>query len=489
MQKPIQLYGADNKPIQSFGAGIVSSAKRKHGVPYTPPANKDWSDLMPDLDHGNLMSTSRSLYENNGNVRGSIDFIASRAVGRGYTPRFGGKEKSWGEQASDFLRTFYKIGNVKGQNFDFKKTLILDSISISRDGDAFCLLTKSKSGYPMLQSIPAHRIGTRTFKNAPKNTVMVGRYRGMQILNGCIISKLGRVIAYCVLGDDKDGKQDRYISARDLISLADYKSYDQHRGLPCFSFALDTLKQLLTSNEYELHAQLIMSSLALQVHNEDGEPSPEDFYGEATSDTGVSLQSMQGGSISYFEAGSGSKIETLTNDRPSANWQSYHARLIGDVLTGINMPASVIIEARGNGTATRMDIGKAEATIQTRQDLLDGFALRKITYALAVAIDQGMLPPNKDWAKWEFSHPKKLSIDLGRDSKAQIEEYRCGLKTKSQILLEQNIDPETQVRENVMDEIREIKIREEMEKLHGVTIDPRHIRLLTPNETLQKNDK
>jgi len=480
-KKPIKLYDSTGRTIST--SGFVKSAKRSYSQPYTAPANKDWSQLMPVHDFNNLLTTSRSLYENNGIVRGTIDFLAQRAVGRGYTPQFQGIDKEWGIAAVNWLNTWFSIGDVRAT--PFREGLILDSISLSRDGGAYCLKTRSKSGYPMTQSIPAHRIGSRqtTPNTLGKNTIN----------NGIVQNPFGRTIGYIILGASEDGSDDQFVSASSLISMENIKSYDQNRGLPIFSFALNTLKQLMTSNEYELQAQMIMSSMALQVHNEDGEPDPDSMYsgGNTTAgvNPGVEVQSVQGGTINYFQSDAGGKLETLTNDRPSQNWQTYHARLNTAVLAGVDIPSTVILEAAGNGTATRLAIGKAEKAIEVRQDKLDAFARAKVVYALSVAIEKGDLPPNPDWTRWTFSHPKRLSIDLGRDSTALINEYNVGLKTKTQILAEQNIALEDHIRENLMDEIKTIKIREELEKQYGVKIDPRSIRLLTPNETPDSNDE
>jgi len=467
--KPVTLYGADNKEIQPYyGRGINKNARQSNGVTYTPLQNKDWDALLPITDFTALLSTSRVLYNNNAVLKGSIDWLANRAVSNGYNPLFRGKDAEWGDKAKAWLKTFYRIGNVRGENYDFKSSLVHDSIAMSRDGTSYCLLTQTSKGYPQLQAIPSHRVSNRP----GVNVVQTGRFKGRRLTNGCILSKVGRVIGYVILGETE--AEDNYVDAGSMIAMEELHNHDQSRGLPLFSCCLDSFQQMQTSVEYELHAQQLMSAIALNVTNETGTNEDVSSYynrDESTPvDPSVSYEQIQGGTINYLQAGVG-RIETLTNDRPSDAWQKFHKRIINDCLMSVRLPYSVVVDSQGgNGTSSRMDIGKSEATITERQQQLDKFALKKITYALATAIERGYLPAHPEWSMWEFSHPRRLSIDLGRDNVAELKSYDAGLRTKTQILAERNISLNEQLTEQYTEKAKEILIRQEVEKKYGVTL-------------------
>lgn len=128
------------------------------------------------------MSQSRLIFSNFGVPRGAIFQKADGVVGRAWEPEFKGKDTDFGNQAKEFLKSWFSVCDVKGNLYDFKTNLWLDSAAVDRDGDVFVLLTQTKTGYPQIQHIPAHRVGTRN----GVDRVERGTYRGLKIRNGVV---------------------------------------------------------------------------------------------------------------------------------------------------------------------------------------------------------------------------------------------------------------------------------------------------------------
>jgi hypothetical protein len=252
---------------------------------------------------------------------------------------------------------------------------------------------------------------------------------------------------------------------------------DQSRGLPLFSHGINSFRSIAEATEREQMAQLILSSIAFVEQNEDGGVSPFDFSVQHDPNGTPTVQTFENGTVRYFRAGSGSKIEEVANNRPSANWQAFHDRLIRSVMTGTGWPLAMVNHSLGTGTFDRLQILQAKRALSDRQQLLKPFCKKVITFALGKAIDSGILPASRGWWNWSFSLNQQLSIDLGRDSNALRAEYAIGLKNLTQILGEEGRSLESHLRERAEEAAMAERIRQEVEARTGVTISPEAMRL------------
>jgi len=421
---------------------LINATSRTSGRPYIPTYTESINRSVNLQDWRTLLSLSRRLWANNGIVKGATVQKAMHSVGRAWNPVFRGADQEWGKIASEWLLLWYGTSNVRGDVFDFKTSLYLQSIAIDRDGDQGVLLTTSEDGlWPMLQTIPAHRIGQR---DSTETVVQDGPYRGLRISHGVITNPVGRSVAYRVLADDEEGDDD--ISARDLILSFDPEWADQLRGLPLFSHALNDLRDADQSQYWEQLNQMASSSRTLIETNESGQADVNDpgmVLGGNGIDDGMSMERLEGGTITYFKAGSGSKLEQFVNMRPGQDWDQFQDRLARKALLGVGWPYSLCWKPDGqNGTQERAEIEKARTTILDRQELLKPVAQRVVGYAISKAIKSGVLPEYKGsdeggFLKWDFTLPPKFSIDLGRDSAARREDYKLGFKNLSEVVAEQ----------------------------------------------------
>ena len=134
------------------------------------------------------MSQSRVIFSNFGVPRGAILQKADGVVGRAWEPEFKGKDNEFGDAAKEWLQSWFNVCDVQGNLQDFKTSLKMDSVAVDRDGDVFILLTETKTGYPQIQHIPAHRVGTRS-ASVKDDILLVGSYRGNRIKNGVVENK------------------------------------------------------------------------------------------------------------------------------------------------------------------------------------------------------------------------------------------------------------------------------------------------------------
>lgn len=406
-----------------------------------------------------LLSDSRKLFSNLGPVKGAICDKATYAIGRAWAPKFTGKDKAWGARAEQWLmEEWYPTADVRGSMFDFVTDLYVSSISIDRDGEVYVLLAKSKDGWPQIQLVPAHMIGCR---NRDMERVDKGPYKGLRMVQGVILNNNGRPVAYRVLGEKPE--DDRDYSARDMIQIYDPEWADQVRGFPAFTHALLDLRDLRETQDYEKSAIALASSLGLKITNETGAPDPNDPMTRLRThrDVGVPnngrptvvTQEVAGGTAWYMRAGAGEGVETMKHDRPGPNWESFMNRLIRNACVGAGWPYEMTWDIAALGGAnTRAIIGKAERCVMDRQDLLRPVARRITGYAVANAINLGILEPNDQWYAWRFTLPRMISVDHGRDAKATIDMYDKKLVNMGDVLAEQGKDLDIHIAERKAEE-------------------------------------
>jgi len=480
----MQILDSNGQPAEYQRKLISSSDRYSRSTPWTPDFAQDLDQLFTQNDWRSTVSQSRVIFSNFGVPRGAIFQKADGVVGRAWQPEFKGTDQDFGDAAKEWLKSWFSVCDVKGNLFDFHTNLWLDSAAIDRDGDVFVLLTETKTGYPQIQHIPAHRVGSRP-KSVRDDILLVGKYRGLRIHNGVIENRAGAPVAYCVLGNIAE--EDRYIDAQDIVHIADPQWHNQSRGIPSLSHAILELRKAQTSKEWELVAQMMVSSHALIEYSETGGVDLDDpsisLTGEVTDDDRLAIQSYAGGMVRHFKSNSGSRLESLDHSRPGDMWETFQDRIIREALAGIPWPVELVWKADGvTGTTIRNIQARARASVEARQDVLRRPAKRIISWAVAKAIKLGVLPASDDWWRWDFTMPPKLSIDPRNDSKTMLDEWKAGAINMTGILQEKGKTHSEHVRERCMEIIERKKIKEEYEQRYGVEIDDRELQMLTPND-------
>lgn len=474
--------------LDQFGRSVNYKAARaaQHNShrPWEPVQKKDIADLVPANDRVTLQSHARRIYLNFGPIKNAINQRSMYAVGRAFVPIYRGKDEAFGAAAGKFLNDiFYRIGDSRGGMHDFKTNLFGWSSSIDVDGEIFILLTETKSGFPQYQGIPSHRIST------PKGLKDGDIVRGGLLQDGITYFPSGEAKEYAFC--DKNGNLDQWLAAENVIHLFDPEWQYQSRGLTALAHCINDCRDMIQSTEWERLAMLQMSSISLIEYNDNGGPDQDDPFnslvGSADADTGMVVESLDGGSVRYFKSNSGGKIETLVNNRPGNPFLDFHNRLLKSAFAGLNWPMAFYDgHAAGGGTAQRTEIAMAQRSIEDRQDLLFYAAKRIIGYAIAKAQKRGDLPQAADWYDWEFSTPPKLTIDDGRITKELESLWKMGAANMRDIVSMRGKTLESHYQERAQEiALRKLAARA-AETTYGVPVDDREMAMLTPNEMPQQ---
>ena len=429
--------------------------------------NQDTSQLIPTGSHQQLVTAGRWLFSNFAPVRGALLEQATYSV-QPFVPQYVGKDKAWGVDAEAWLKDWHKVVDIQGR-CDFEEMLYLALISIKRDGDAGILLTETRGKYPAVQLIPSHRIGSKT-----SGAITSGAYKGKTIHNGVITNANGRAIGYELTNG-------RRISAGDLALCFFPEWSDQGRGLTPLAGVVADLQDVKELRQYELTAQKAQSSISLIEHNENGYADESESFIEQTIDGGTldtTVETLEGGAIRYFRAGSGAKIETVESNRPSKNAQDFEATIMRAAFQALEWPYDFSLDpSKIGGAVVRLVAAKAQRTVEKNQRLVRKLARRIDGYGLAKAIKLGLLsmPPGGDWYSWHYQGPRRLTVDAGRDASAAREDYKLGVTTLSELYAERGLHWEDELQKRI-DEQRVL-----LDAAKAAGIDPNRVQLLTPN--------
>lgn len=469
--------------LDEFGRTIQYRAARaandSRHRPYEPVEKKDIGQLVPSQDRIKLMSHARRIRLNFGPLKNAINQRSTSAVGRAFVPQFQGDDVDFGNAATDWLvNTFYAIGDTRGGMHDLKTNLHSFSTDLDVDGEIFILLTETKSGFPQYQGIPSHRIANPMGMNGQ---IM----RGGKLVDGIIYYPSGEAKEYAFL--DENGKLKEWLPAASVIHLFDPEWQMQGRGITALTPCINDCRDIIQSTEWERLAMMQMSSISLVEYNEKGGPDEDDnsnvLVKNGCGDKGMTVETLDGGTVRYFKSNSGGKVETLVNTRPGNPFLDFHDRLLKSSFAAINWPSAFYFgNGAGGGTSQRLEITMAQRSIEDRQDILFYAAKRIISYAIAKAQKRGDLPQSADWWKWDFSTPPKLTIDDGRVMKELESAYKLGFKSASDITAAMGKEYKDVILQKAEESAMRQVVAREVGAKYGVEIEQRELVMFTPNE-------
>jgi len=391
---------------------------------------RDHKDLLSQVDHRDLLDACRFLFNRFPMISGAAEDKANHVIGAGWGPQFDGQDTTWGGPAEDWLIDWGKICDVRGQPYTMKNNQHLGAVTLIRDGEYFIYLNKTASGYPMLQYLESHRIGNRYHNTG---------YGNAAVRNGVAYNAYSRPIAYHFLGDTKD--QDQWIPARNIVHVYDPRWFSQGRGVSCLALGILDWLDVLDTRENEKIAQRIFSSLALKHKNQTGKPDPyTQLFGkgggkQSVADGAATVESedlvteYKKGQTRYLVINS-EELESFVSNRPTMNQRAFEESILRGAFAGMCWSIEQSLDAsKLGGASVRRDISKNQRSAERMQMVLFPHWFRVHGWAIARAIDIGILPAHPEWFLWEPQLPRKMTADAGREAKEEREDYKMGFLT------------------------------------------------------------
>lgn len=422
---PVRFFDAFGRlmPTRISQAAIGSQQRRAR-----TGFDRDSANLYSGTDRLLLMSMGRWLYANNSLVAGSVDDQAAIVSGE-LTPQFAGNDAAWGALAEQWLEDHDRLCDVRGDHYPMQTLQRLWMLHIIRDGDVGVIFTEGAGGYPLLQTIPSHRI-KGDGKAGPESP-----WNGYRLVDGVIVNDVGRPLAYRVHDDARASFQD--ISAVDMKLRFLPRYADQVRGFSALGCAMVDFQDIDEVRRFELVAQKLAASIVLAETNETGLPpdSAESMLGEDTTETNpdanIAMHTMQGGEIRYFRSGTGGKLEALMADRPTPAQQSFADSIIRQAMAGMGWSIDYFLDPSNVGGASmRVVVERINRHVgMMRTQCLFPLARSVDAWRIAKAMKEEMLPWSDDWFRWRYQGAANITADAKYSADVSAMRVELGLSS------------------------------------------------------------
>jgi len=470
---------------------LVTAATQTSDRKQIPMLDRDTHRSITPYGRRTLMTLGRWLYWNVSAVRGTIREMVNLTAQK-WTPQFEGEDQAWGTQIENWLYEHDKICDVRGWPFNmaaYRRNLLK---GVLLDGDVGTILVKTATGYPMIQVIPAHRIGSGFADQVVKG----GPFDGARIIDGVILDDTGRSVAYRVWGENGENSSGTFtdVPARDMFLSFHIETPDQIRGISNLGASCFDWQDVSDARRFELIAQKLIASIGIIETNETGEADKTKKLLSRTStnfdDTSnatkthlstTATETVDGVSIRYHRANSGSKIEAFSGDRPTSNQQAFRDDVIREALHGMGWSFDFSYNpTKIGGAPMRVVVDRINRQIETmREEIVDPAQMRINGYRIASVMDNPertdkkvvLFPFNADWWKWNSQGQAKVTADAKYQSAVDIEERRSGLKTLAKSAAERG-EYWKDVRTQNQTEANDLLERAgQLAKQHGIAIE------------------
>lgn len=451
----------------------VNGTGYRRDLPYAPKPLADFNSVLDKTTREDVAAIARRIYTNSGEVRHLVLSLANLATNDAFLPQFEGKDKEWAVKfAEPFWFIWTGVCDVTNK-FTFNQMLNMASICLDVDGDCFIIMTENEAGMPLLQLIRSHRCKNRN-SDADKNRTIV---------DGVVLDDIGRPVAYQF--EDNNGFSE--IPTSNVIHLFRAESPDQIRGVSSLIHAIDSIQRLLVIRNYEQVALQLCSSLGIIKRTESGTAEENVDFDEADQNkqtlgtiSNLTLENFASGGVQYI--GTNEEFTGITNNvRPSDQWQRFTDTMVNSACIGMRYPYGLLKSGVLGGAEVRMQLALLDRTVRERQDTLSQAATRIWTWVMAKRIKAGKLtkPSDGDFYSIRWSTGRRLSVDVGRDSVAEINSLRAGTTTYKEIYNSRGLD------ENDMLEQRAKEAAKINELAKKYSVSPAEIAQMNPNESRQ----
>lgn len=408
----------------------------------------DSSQGVDTLSRELVVRWSREMYSQLPFIPAAINALAEYSVGDTYVPEYYGENKEWWKIAKDWLmESFYPNCCVRGNDYDFQTCLNLESKLIDVDGDYLVIYGIDK-GFPRFQIIQNNRIKSNNLDN---QMITTGPYAGTILSDGVYYTMQGKAVAYNVanagnlVNNMVSQTDDAVYSTKNSRLVYDAKYIDKSRGIPSIGAAILQALSIQELDQYLMEKIKIESTVALVEKTPSGE-APLELQNtlEALNQQGTEYGSftvppnthavdiVQGSSIRYIHA-EGGDLQTLNSNSPANETAEYMLRLESQILSTLGVPHQLIYSTDKVGGRITSGIGEIfRSAIRRRQKIVDKRAKFCLVWALNVAMEQGLIPDNRDeniYKYIEFSHPKDFSLDAKYDADIVINNLNNGIST------------------------------------------------------------
>lgn len=396
-----------------------------------------------------MMWEARNLVENCPEVKEISRKFGNYLTPTEYSPSTG--DRDYNRLVSEYFHDWCKGADATGRN-SFRKLVQVAAENRPVDGDCGFVIRRVGEGLKV-QLIPATRLGN------PNDMGL----NSENYFEGVIVDEFGVPTAYRIYRVTREGV---YFGAED-VPAGNFCHYfdpfrvDQYRGVTDFHAAIQTARMLHEILQAEKAGVRFASQQAALVFTDRGTANARNLFTPTPSATLPNGQQQKNelsevGMIKYL--GQADRVETMPA-RPSTAFTGFVEHLMHELAIAVGIPQGVLFGTQNyKGPSVRAEFAAADRVFARHQGVLTDKVLDPIKNAVildgiargeipAPATQDGETPVQalKRATRGEWRFPPKLSIDVGRDSAANLNENRQGAKSLQEIAAEQGTDAFTRL--------------------------------------------
>lgn len=477
----VTLFDAHGRPMQAApysttpgvsGWPLTTSDTGGRNIP-PPRLDNDIALMVPRHRHRLLLADSRYIATTFELVSGALEQKRDYVSSAGYAPVFFGEDEVWGEIARAALLEAHTRSIVRSPFLDWDTAWKIGSTLYDIDADYFTHHFRDADGYPKIQFIEAHRVGSRY----GETLVSKGPYSGRRILNGIIYDAVGTALAYRVLGTTPE--QDQDIPASEIDHCCIPRWFSDGRPVPNITASILSWYDVKQAREYQRQKQQVAAALTMVEATEDGK-MPDDAALAAlmnaragnggntpTTAEGAPLPppvlKLDGGIIRYIKAGKGS-ISLFDGQTPGDSWMKFDESLQRGAFFGMGWRFEMLDLSKLSGAPTRGFQDQINTTIHNRWREHTRHVLRAELRLLSALIEIGRVPEHPEWMSWGYVPPAEFTVDGGRSNKADLDNVRAGIDSMPALIGRFGRTP-TEV---MTEQARYMRAKERLEKKFGL---------------------
>lgn len=344
-----------------------------------------------------------------------------------YIPNVGNKAVN--QKYRDFICEWMKNADVQGR-FHFIDMMQLALSGTIYNGRHGLIHHHNEDGTFQIQSVMGYNIGN------PRAV-----YTNPQQISGTVLDNTGRIIAYDLyrLGINGTVHFVQRVPAVIFSCLNPVESTDEYAAkTPLHAILNDAHDMRLVENAWMKKIQWAAYKTAIFNTPNGAPPDPN----------GEGLDGLPNGFIAgkirhqfpgeEIHGEEGMTVEMLKNENPQNNETDYLLTKLAQIAMALNLPLPFVWVMMGlPGTYTRLISEQAKRAFQhgpLGQKWLERSAFNEIKkMALLSGIIRGVIPWTENWDKGHFLYPAHPTVDVGRESKANLDENRQGIRSMATI--------------------------------------------------------
>lgn len=415
--------------VDSRGNKIQHLVVNRYEAAYQNPS-RSWisgwlNDVDKDIDYlsrSEISRKARYLQKNSPVTRGITQWLTTYIVGTGIMPIPASENERWNDVARNVFFDWATYADLQ-TNFSWWELQNIICEAVITDGDIAEFLTRDKSGRPRVQLIEGHKITGGESRENPN------------LHDGVMTDSMGRPVKYYV--STIDGKTKSVDAEGFVLHYLPHRA-GQHRGISMWHAAINTIQDLEEICALEKQAVKIHSSQEGVVELSGGLDIEDLFNDSNYSTDGISAVESSAKKKYYREVlgtetkvlDPGDKYTHLVSNRPSPAWQGFVDHLLDSIALSLGVPPSVLFNQKKGGADTRRDLAAADRAFKRVQYAFAGQFQRVYEYVIYEEHVRGnikRLPA--DWRRVSWQFPQSITVDNGRDSKADIENLKMGVDT------------------------------------------------------------